>query len=295
VSRLAYDAGMTPLGFTSWRGIFGGIVLALILFASRGRRAPLVDLRRVPRRDLLALLVAGASGVTLNLAIFVAFGRITIALALLAFYTYPAMVALFTILIERRRPATIELVALLLALAGMVLVVAGQLDPTAGLVLDALGLALAFLAAIAQTVYVLANRSYQAIPTEQVATFLVWITVASYFAIACLTGSLDSIAQPFRTPAAWPYLVWAGVVGGGLPSLLFLVAVHWIGPVRTGILAMLEPVTGTVLAAVLLGESLQPIQLAGGVLVILAGILLQRAPRQPNDAPVGGLEVPEPG
>ncbi len=193
---------MTPLGFTSWRGIFGGVVLALILFASRGRRAPMADLRRVPRRDLVALLVAGASGVTLNLAIFVAFGRITIALALLAFYTYPAMVALFTIVIERRRPATIELVALLLALAGMVLVVAGQLDPAAGLVLDAIGLGLAFLAAIAQTVYVLANRSYQAIPTEQVATFLVWITVASYFVIAVLTGSLDfdhsAVPEPGR-------------------------------------------------------------------------------------------------
>ncbi len=58
---------------------------------------------------------------------------------------------------------------------------------------------------------------------------------------------------------------------------------------------MLEPVTGTILAAALLGESLEPIQVAGGVLVILAGILLQRAPRLPSEAPVGGLEVPEPG
>ena len=295
VSRLAYDAGMTPLGFTWWRAFIGGSVLAVILLVSQGRRMSIVDLRRVPRRDLVALGVAGLAGVTLNLAIFIAFGRITVALALLAFYTYPAMVAAFTIVIERRRPSTIELIALVLALAGMALVVAGQLDPAAGLVLDGIGLALAFVAAIAQTVYVVANRSYEAIPTEQVATFLVWITGAVYLLIAVLSGSLEAIAQPFESPGAWPYLLFAGLVGGGLPSLLFLVAVHWIGPVRTGILAMLEPVTGTILAAALLGETLRPVQVAGGALVILAGILLQRAPRVPADVPATGLEVAEPG
>jgi hypothetical protein len=62
-----------------------------------------------------------------------------------------------------------------------------------------------------------------------------------YVVIAFATGSIDSIAEPFRNPALWPYLLFAGLLGAGLPALLFLVAIRLIGPVRTGILAMFEP------------------------------------------------------
>ena len=295
LSRLAYDAGMTPIGFAAWRALFGATLLAVVLLASRGRRRPMVDLRKIPRRDLAALGLAAAAGIILNLAVFIAFERITIALALLAFYTYPAMVAGVAIVIERRRPSPLELLALALALIGMALVVVGQLDPAAGLVVDGVGLGLAFLAAIAQTVYITTNRGYAAVPTEQAATILLWVAAVAFVLIAAAGGSLDSIAEPFRNPNAWPFLLVAGLLGAGLPSLLFLVAIQFIGPVRTGILAMLEPVTGTVLAAILLGENLGPIQVVGGTLVIVAGIVLQRAPSSMGAPPTRPSQVPAPG
>ncbi len=295
LSRLAYDAGMTPLGFATWRAVFGAILLTVVILVVRGRGRPIINPRRLSRRTVGALAIAAASGIVLNLAIFVAFGRITVALALLAFYTYPALVAVVANVVERRRPDRIELVALGLALAGMAFVVLGQLDPSAGLIVDALGLGLAFLAAIAQTVYITTSRGYAGIPTEQAAGILLWIAVLAYAAIAFGVGSFDAITEPFRNPAVWPYLVYAGLLGAGLPSVLFLVAIRLIGPVRTGILAMLEPVTGTVLAALILGETLGPIQLVGGALVIAAGVLLQRAPTPADAPPTHPNQVPAPG
>jgi len=295
LSRMAYDAGMTPIGFATWRALFGAILLAVVLLASQGRRRPMIDPRSIPRRDLAALGLAAAAGIVLNLAVFIAFQRITIALALLAFYTYPAMVAAVAIVIERRRPSPAEMLALALALIGMTLVVAGQLDPAAGLVVDGLGLGLALLAGVAQTVYITTNRGYAAVPTEQAATILLWIAAIAFVLIAAATGSLDSIYEPFRNPAVWPFLLMAGLLGAGLPSLLFLVAIQFIGPVRTGILAMIEPVTGTVLAAIFLGETLGPIQVLGGTLVIVAGIVLQRAPSHAGGPPTHPTQVPAPG
>jgi DME family drug/metabolite transporter len=295
LTRLAYAAGMTPLGFATWRAFFGAILLTIVLgvLAKHGRA--LVRLRDVPRRTIGALSVAAASGIFLNIAVFIAFGRITVALALLAFYTYPAMVAVVAIAIERRRPDRLELVALGLALGGMILVVAGQIEPGAGLVVDGIGLGLALLAAVAQTVYVTTSRGYAAIPTEQAAPILLWVAALAFVAIAGLSGSLDSVVEPFRSPAAWPYLLVAGLLGAGLPSLLFLVAIRLIGPVRTGILAMLEPVVGSVLAAVILGETLGPIQLVGGILVIAAGAILQAAPTPAGAPPTHPNQVPAPG
>jgi hypothetical protein len=56
---------------------------------------------------------------------------------------------------------------------------------------------------------------------------------------------------------------------------------------------MFEPVTGTLLAAVLLGETLRPVQVLGGALILGAGVLLQRSPL-PGVAqgPGGGGVVP---
>ena len=295
LSRLAYDAGMTPLGFATWRAFFGSALLTVFLFLLVRRGHTLVRLRDVPRRALVALAVAAASGIILNLGIFIAFGRITVALALLAFYTYPAIVAVVSIVVERRRPVRLEVVALVFALTGMSLVVLGQLEPGAGLVVDGLGLGLAFLAAVAQTVYMTAGRNYGAVPTEQAATFLLWVATLAFILIAVLTGSIDALAEPFRNPAAWPELLVAGLLGAGFPSLLFLVAIRFIGSVRTGILAMLEPVTGTLLAALILGETLGPVQLLGGVLVIAAGVILQAAPSPAGAPPNRPIQVPAPG
>jgi DME family drug/metabolite transporter len=290
-----YDAGMTPLGFATWRALFGATLLTIVVGVLARQGRPLVRLRDVPRQAIGALSVAAAAGIFLNLAVFIAFGRITIALALLAFYTYPAMVAVVAIAIERRRPERLELVALGLALGGMILVVAGQIEPGAGLVIDGLGLGLALLAAVAQTVYVTTSRGYAAIPTEQAAPILLWVAALAFVLIGALGGSLDTLLEPFRSPAAWPYLIVAGLLGAGLPSFLFLVAIRLIGPVRTGILAMLEPVVGSVLAAVILGETLGPIQVVGGILVIAAGVILQAAPTPAGAPPTHPNQVPAPG
>ncbi|MGH2511392.1 MAG: EamA family transporter, partial [Candidatus Limnocylindrales bacterium] len=174
LSRLAYDAGMSPIGFATWRVLFGAVFLVALVAVRRRRGLPIVRVHRLPRRVLGGLGVAAGAGIVLNLAIFVAFGRITVALALLAFYTYPALVALVAIVGARRRPVRVEIVALALAMAGMSLVVAGQLDPVAGLVVDGLGLGLAFVAAIAQTVFITTSRIYAGLPSEQAATIQLW-------------------------------------------------------------------------------------------------------------------------
>ena len=191
---------MTPLGFATWRALFGAILLTVVvgILARQGRA--LVRLRDMPRRTIAALSVAAAAGIILNLAVFIAFGRITIALALLAFYTYPAMVAFVAIVIERRRPDRLELAALGLALGGMTLVVAGQIEPGAGLVIDGLGLGLSLLAAVAQTVYITTSRGYAAIPTEQAAPILLWVAALAFVVIGALGGSLDTLVRALPEP-----------------------------------------------------------------------------------------------
>jgi drug/metabolite transporter, DME family len=284
VSRLAGDrAGVETIAFVTWRALLGAVVVGCLLAVRTSRGQSLVGVRAMSVRARASLLVAVVSGVILNLAVFVAFARITVALALLGFYTYPALVTLAVVLIERRRPDRIQLSALGMATLGMAIVVLGGVDAATGLTFDLLGLVLALVAAVAQTVYVLVSRhGYAAVPIDQASFVLLAGGALGFLLIALLTGTGPAIVSPLSNPTAWPYLVAGGVLGAGIPTTLFLLGIRWIGGVRSGILALLEPVVGALLAAIVLNESLRPIQLLGGALVLAAAFLLQRTPPQPG-------------
>lgn len=301
ISRLSYEAGMEPLGFVAWRAMLGAVALVALVGIRVARGSALIRLGDLTRTDRRALLVAALTLTCVNLAIFIAFDRITVALALLGFYLFPALVAVASAILGWERLDRTRGLALLLALAGVALVVLGQLDPDGGLRFDLLGFLAAVTAAALQAVYILVGRrGYRRVPTEQAVSFFLVASSLAYLLVAATTGSLGQITRPFAEPGVWPLLLFAGLAGAGLPTLLFLTGVRWIGATRTAILAMIEPVVGVGLAALILGEALQPIQLAGGALVLLAGVILQRVPEgfphEPPDAtPEPARPVPAPG
>src|SRR5207237_9519560 len=91
---------------------------------------------------------------------------------------------------------------------------------------------------------------------------------------------------------AWPDSSsgWAAVAAIALVStvaaiLAFLAGLSRIGPTDEATLSTLEPAMTALLAVVLLGESLAPAQILGGVLIVSAALIVARA-----DAPVAHVE-----
>ena len=279
---------MTPAGFTLWRAAIGTLALAVLLGYLHGRGRDRVRWRALPRRAIPALLAAGGASVVLNLSIFSAFEQTSIALVLLGFYTYPAVVAVAAVLLGEERLTLLRATALALALVGMAVVVLG--GATGGVVFDALGFGLALIAAAMQAIYILlGRRGFRAIPSEEATFGINAFNAAAFVLLALATGAGDVATLPLRDPAVLPVLLWAGVAGAAVPTLLFLVGVRSIGPTRTSIVGLMEPVSGALLAALLLGEALGPVQLAGGALVLGAAALLQRGRRDapPHEAASG--------
>src|SRR2546423_6038358 len=275
LSRWAEASGMESLPFVAWRAGVGALILAVVvaLRVARTRGAP-----AAPRHELAVLGTATIVALVLNLAICGAFARVPIAVALLAFYTYPAMIAGVAIVSGTERPSPGIVLALLLALAGMAVVVAGGFDP-AGSAIDPVGVALALLAAASQTAFVtLSRRGYRSIPADQAMAVILGGTFAGCVVIAVLTGGAPQLVMPFGQPAPLLLiLVVAGSIGAAVPSLFFLGAIRLIGGMRTGILMLFEPVVAVTLAAVLLHESLRPVQALGAFGVLGAALVLRRA------------------
>jgi drug/metabolite transporter (DMT)-like permease len=110
--------------------------------------------------------------------------------------------------------------------------------------------------------------------------------------VTVATGGVDALLLPLGSPSVVVLLIGIGLFAAALPSTLLLTGIRRIGGVRTGILMLFEPVVGVALAAALLGEDLQPLQLAGGATILLAALLVQRGSRTPGDV---GVVVPAPG
>jgi drug/metabolite transporter (DMT)-like permease len=238
----------------------------------------LVRFGDLPVRARMALLAAALAGTVLNLCMFIAFDRITIALALLGFYTYPALVAVANVALGRERLDWWRGLALALAIGGMVAVVASQLDPAAGIRIDVIGIALALGAALSQTIFVLLARDgYPEVPTEQAMTTVLLVSALGALAVALVAGGVGSITQPLASPDILPLLLFTGIAACALPSFGFLTGIRLIGGTRAGILMLFEPVVGVALAAWLLAEALAPIQVVGALAVLGAAVLLQRS------------------
>ena len=277
MTRYADEAGVSSLALATWRaGVGAAIVLAFLAAQTLAGRRSWRRWRELPVRDRIVIAISAVTNAALNLAAFVAFLRIGIALTLLIFYVYPAFVALASVIWFGERLDRVRWAALAMSMAGVVLVVvgAGELGT-----LDALGIGLALGAALAQTFYALAaSHWFRAVPGAQAAASTMGGAAILYVVIALVIGQFGVLAEPVASSAAlWPVLV-AGVVGAGLPTVLFIGGIRLLGAPRATILATLEPVVGVGLAALLFAAVPTPLQLLGGALIIAAGIVLQLRP-----------------
>ena len=276
LSRTAYDAGLAPFAWVAWRAGFGAAGLWLVIAGRRGPRSIVAGLRAAPASERRWLALAILASALLNLSVFVAFQRTTIALALLAFYTYPAIVAAVSAVLGHERLDGSRRAALALAIVGMAAVVVGGLQPDAGLSVDALGLGLALFAAACQSTFVVASRGYASIRTEEaMGSILIGCCAIAAVATIVVDGP-GALALPIATPGLLGLLVGVGLLAAALPSFLFLTGIRRLGPVRAGILMLWEPVVGIVLAGIVLGQVVTTIQLVGGATILAAAVLAQR-------------------
>lgn len=286
LARFGAEAGVDGVAFTAWRAALGVSFLAVLITARHRAGPSIAALRSLPGRGRAALATAAIMAVTLNVSMFSAFGLAPIALVLMLFYLYPAGVVVVDLALGHERMTGSRLLALLLSFGGVVLVLSGGMSGTGGTPVDPAGILLGLAAAASQVVFVSVSRGgYSRVPADAATGVILATSLVGASVIAIATGQADDLLAPFRSLAPWPYLLLAGVLAAGVSSLLFLSAIRMIGGTRTGILMLLEPVVGVVLAAVLLGEALLPVQVAGGALV-LAGALVLQLGSEPSLEPV---------
>ena len=278
VAKVVLQSGISSLELTQVRatGAFLGFA-AVLAFTRR-------ESLRLTWREVPYLVVFGIAGVAfVQWLYFVAIGRLPIGIALLIEFIGPILIAIWAWAVFKEPVRRRIWAALILALAGLSLVV----EVWSGLSLDGLGVAAALAAAVAYAVYVLmaeggVKRRDPASLTCYGFLFaaLFWAAVQPVWRFPAgrlddsvsLLGHLERFALP-----VWLLLLYVVVAGTMVTFLLVAAALRHISATRVGIVAMLEPVAASGVAFLWLGETFGTAQLVGGAIVLAAILLAQTA------------------
>ena len=272
VSNIAYAAGMGSPTFAAMRATIG----ALVLLAFAGRAERRVSLRSLSRREQGTFALTAAAQACLSLALFAAYGAMTVALVLAVYFSYPVLVAGASVALGRERLTATRVASLGVALAGLLVIVLGRMGPDAHVSLP--GLALAAVAACCQATYLVASRNgFTRVPSTQAVTVILAGAALAIWAVALpVDGVSGRLTAWVAEPSAWLAILFAGAVGAGLAKVWLLKGVRRVGGTRSSVLMLAEPLTGVLLAAFLLGQPIGLPELLGGAGVLVGAILAQR-------------------
>ena len=264
-----------PLILSQTRTTFSLLVLLPLLVASQGWQRI-----KLPARDLAYCFLLGTLGVAVsNYFYYVAVQRTNVATAIIVQYTAPVWVLFYVVARGQQKLSLQKVVAVALAVAGIALVIGIVGTPSDGraLRLDSYGLIAALLASFSFAFYNVAGHRILARYDRW--RVLVW-TLTAAAAFWLVVNPPWKIVAAHYAPAQWLFLfVFSMISVLGAFSLYFLGLQH-LEPTRAIIASCLEPVFSIVLAALLLGEILHPIQTLGIVFVLAAIVIVQRPSRR---------------
>jgi len=260
---LATRAGVALIALMAWRYV---IAAPLLVIASGGLAKV-----RIPARQAIALLLLGGGGQTLITYLsFSSLEWLSAAQLGFLFYTYPAWVAVIIALLGTERLTPIRIVALMIALAGIAVMV-GTPWSTA---LPLEGVARALGSAVIYAAYIPLLHRLRGSLDAAVAS--AWVITGAALVFSGWAFSRGLLLASMTLPM-WAIAVTAAALSTTVAFIAFLRGLEVLGAVRTAILSTVEPFWTALLAAVVLGQSIGRTTFAGGFMIIVAILLLQRS------------------
>jgi drug/metabolite transporter (DMT)-like permease len=238
------------------------------------------------RRGVLVALGLGVLYVGNSGTYYAGLETVSPSLAALIVYIYPAVVAVLTLRIGRRLEGRRAWGALGIALVGVVLAIGGieadAMPPISGLLL-------VLVSPLIYSVWIVLAAKLSGERKEMVgqandggaaaatATALMMTATAAVYWSWALVGSRPVL------PAEIPSAAWCGLIGVGVVSTFIAIQTFYAGTRRIGaaqaaLISTVEPFYTITLAALLFGIALTPVQLLGGVLIIVGVVIAQTGP-----------------
>ena len=235
------------------RTLIGGTLLTALVLLKGG-----FD-RDAVRAEAKWLLLGGAALGANWVALFEAYRLLNVSLATLIYYAGPMIVLLLSPVIFRERLTGRKIAAVAIVAVGLVCI-SGSIASGG---MNMKGLVTAIVSALFYASLIIFNKRIERTGGMQTAAIELDVAFAVVLAYVLLTVGL-----PHPEKAALPYILVIGLVNTGLAYLLYFSGLQKLPGQSVAMISYVDPVSALLFSAVLLHETLTPVQLVGAVLII---------------------------
>jgi len=264
VAKMLFNNSINPIKLVNMRLSLSFLILFTYFYIFNNKVV------RIKAKDLKHFAIIGILGMAgLQSSYYYTIAKLNVSTAIFLQFLAPVFIVLYCVIFEKEKITVPKLTALAMAMSGSVFIIFGR--GSTGVALNAAGLASGFASAIFNAFYCIYGN-------KCTAKYNSW-TVLLYGV------GFGALFYWFVSP---PWVVWRGidltefisvlyfsVFATILPYGLYLLGLRYIKPTPGSIIAMLEPVVASLSAFIVLGESMTLIQALGGLLVIVAVIVIQ--------------------
>ncbi|SEJ21090.1 drug/metabolite transporter, DME family [Demequina mangrovi] len=268
---LAQRDGIPPASIAMWRMLIAGLALSAWLLARRA-----LALRALDRPMAIRILATGSLTAVFEVLYFTGIALAGVGLAtLVAIGSAPVWVALWDWWRRGDRPAGRRVLALVLAVAGLVTLLGSSLSVADG---AALGVLIALVTGATFAGVTVVNR--EPVPGLGAAR----LTALSFAAGGVLLVPV-ALVLGWGAPsgaASWGLATALGIASTALAYVLYLGGLRTVPPFVATIVSMLEPLVAAILAAIVFSERLGWTGIAGGLALGAAIVLLRPQRDEPE-------------
>lgn len=254
------NKGMNYDSILFYRFLFATIALGLMLLITK--QSFKIDKKDIPVIILLGFFYTGSA-----MFLFRGYDFMGAGVATAIHFTYPVFVTLLMFFIFREKTSWITWLAIFLAVSGVAVISIRGSEVT----MDALGLVIVLLSAVAYASYILTvNKSRVKDMNGRKLAFYVFIVSTILFAIkASVSGGIQKVPDS----VSYVNLVLLAVVPTVISNITLVQAVHRIGGTLTSVLGAMEPVTALLIGILVFKESFS-LQEGIGVLMIIIAVTI---------------------
>jgi probable blue pigment (indigoidine) exporter len=258
LAKIVLDSGVDVVSMLSFRSLVG-LAFVATWFRFGGRPATSPGVRIVSL--LIGVIFAG-----LIFCLFKAIETIDVPTAVLSYFTYPLLTGITAALFGIEPLRFKGILCAVAAFCGLALLINAH---PAGLVFA--GVIYAIGAACCRIAVLLVTRAYLVGADARLTTWYSMLSSTGIFIAASFASHAWTMPQ---TGVSWACLIALSFATTAAILFVFLSTIR-IGPFRTAVIMHLEPLTATILSAVVLGEVITPVQGLGTAIMLAALVAFQ--------------------
>jgi drug/metabolite transporter (DMT)-like permease len=261
--KLAFESGIKPVPLTALRIVISSLTVFVPLALFKR------DLLKVEKKDVLLLLVFGVFAVAFQrVAYFYTVDLTTATIAAVMFYTYPVFVTIYASVRLKEKITVPTVLAMFMAFSGVFLVVKAYASTWLGA--NLWGFIFGLLCSLLFALYFVVGKKLRNSYTNWTLLAYGDGIGAAVLAPALFCSSSEIASYSLHL---WLLILVIALFPSLTAYLLFSYALKHVKSSKGSILSVVEPISAAIFSATILGETFEPLQLAG-VALALTGITL---------------------